>query len=633
MPPLPSLVSDNPAYSAYEEWLRSQAPLVSDEEMNSSKLAYDAALAKSSTPQKTGWESVLATSLGAALPAIIGGATGGIEGAGFGGEGAVSAMKAAQARWEADKARASEAVDKELAYTARNLDRDETLKATGEREKRDGISRLFIASGGDIEQMKREKMRTEAENARSDKALANQRDIKRMELDAKQKETIGEEEAQRLLEVYGIRAKPTWTVDEASKEITATASGTRADKTMGQEDRESIEKLKQEGRAEIIKARAQMKDMDPEAQRQMGLALAGHEPDFSSVTNRDDAESIRKAFEASKKIEAQSEKLDQGERRLGQFDRQIAQGDQKLELDRQKLDYMRQESQSRIANTLQGQVYKEKELELRKAALNQAGDIAERRIALQQNALALRSNELGASDADPTEKAAAKARLQQMGADPLTIEAVDHIAKTKDLQGYEGEYRRRASLQNQLQGKEFKLVQPATMKAAASAVAVAQNLKPIYEKVVPALEKAYAGKSRIAKLTKYEIMKNLPTSEQQNLDSWLNMGSLLSLYNDSGKTITDTERQLFTDFMRGKAIVFGDLMDRLDYLTNRSTSTALLALRQEAMRPGSKAQAKDLAESIVRQLPKSAAVNFIKSDPELFDFTFDPTTNSLIPVN
>ena len=633
MPPLPSLVSDNSSYSAYEDWLRSQAPLVSDEEMSSSKLAYDNALTKSSTPQKTGWESILAASLGAALPAVIGGVTGGIEGAGFGGEGAGSAMKAAQARWEADKARASDAADKELAYAARNLEKNEGLRSTGEREKRDGMGRLYIAEGDAIERLKQERVRNEAEDSRLDKTLANQRSVKQMEIDARQKETIGEEEAQRLREVYGIKAKPTWTVDEASKEITATASGTRADKTMGQEDRESIEKLKQEGRAEIVKARAQMKDMDPEAQRQMGLALAGHEPDFSSVTNRDDAESIRKAFEASKKIEAQSEKLDQGDRRLGQFDRQIAQGDQKLELDRQKLDYMRQESQSRIANTLQGQVYKEKELELRKAALNQAGDIAEKRIAVQQNALALRTNELGATDASPTEKAAAKARLQQAGADQLTIDAVDDIAKTKDLQGYEGEYRRRTSLQNQLQGKEFKLVQPAAMKAAASAVSVAQNLKPIYEKVVPALEKAYAGKSRIAKLTKYEIMKNLPTSEQQNLDSWLNMGSLLSLYNDSGKAITDTERQLFTDFLGGKAIVFGDLMDRLDYLTNRSTSTALLALRQEALRPGSKAQAKDLAESIVRQLPRSAAINFIKNDPELFDFTFDPTTNSLIPVN
>ena len=626
---LPSLFEDNRAYQPAWDQARNWQPSITNEQLEAARADADAAFGDLSTAPTIPADQTIAASIAAALPALFGGITHGSEGAGWGGEGAVAAIKDFQARSQKDIERQQEA--SRLGYEKKQRGYETLLSlAQREREKNDeNVNSLLMAGGKDAS----DSMRAEAQ-------AENQREIQRMQDENellkidKQNEAdqITPELSKILEEKFGVPIPPGTKFKLAEDMLTADdkAAGRSNDVLkMFLEDKAKADA--RENARTLVADRGLQTRLTLEEKKKLS-AFSGAEQevianasrgklDFSGIDNPEVMKLASKVYNDNAKLGQQDRKLDQADIKLKQADR--------------GLDIRDKSVTGTLADKAVGRELQARELGLKEAdvnwqqdfklqqekriaeAQNRGLDIQERRLLAQNNAQAFREKQFTSQATTPEGIAAAAQALRESGASDSQIAILSSERTQKGLDLAMGEIRRQVLQQKQIAGEIKKPLPAKAVEAFAQANTVQDVLDNAY-KVIDQLDRESWG-NPAATFTAQQIMGMIGPSDRAIAAKWLTMDGMRLLYTQSGKQINETEAKLFTDFFAGSsAIAVGDLKQRFNELARSAYTNALSQLDAGYLYAGTRAGSKELAKKLAKRAPSGLAGQLVSLRPNLF---------------
>lgn len=626
---LPSLFEDNPAYQAAWNQARSWQPSITNDRLAAARSDAEGAFDNLSAVPTTPAEQTIAASIAAALPALFGGITHGAEGAGWGGEGAVAAIKDFGARSQKDIERQQEA--SRLGYEKKQRGY-ETLLSLAQREKEqndENVNSLLMAAGKDA-----------SDNMRAEAQAENQRELQRMQDETellkidKQNEAdqITPELSKILKDNFGIDAPPGTKFKLAEDMMTAQdkAEGRSSDKLKmllederAKQTRENeLKKIaaRTEGSMKLKEYTKELAGLSDAGKKALTAAAAG-DLDLTGVTDPKEVDTIIKTY-------GKMHAVSQGDRKLDQADVRLDQGDRSLDI-RDKF------VTGALADKAVGRQLQARDLGLKEADMNwQQGfklqqekrvaeaqtrglDIQERRLVAQNNAQALRERQFTAQATTPEGIAAAGQTLREAGASDAQIAILSSERTQKGLDLAMGEVRRQILQEKQIAGEIKKPLPAKAVEAFAQANTVQDVLDNAYA-VIDKLDRESWG-NPAATFTAQQIMGMIGPSDRAIAAKWLTMDGMRLLYTQSGKQINETEAKLFTDFFAGSsAIAVGDLKQRFDELARSAYTSALSQLDAGYLYPGTRAGSKQLAKKLAKRAPSRLANQLVSLRPNLF---------------
>lgn len=636
---LPNLFPDNPVFQAAWDRNRNQTPSVSADEIARARADADSAFENLSVAPRTPISRTIAAAIGASLPALFGGISGGWEGAGQAGTGMVSAMRNFQAQEENNLQREQQA--SRLGYEKKQRSYETLLSlAQREREQRDQMTNeLLMKAGEDISENKRAKDR--ADEARALERLRFENDKELEDIKTANKGSVTQEMADSLkaqAEKLGLKIEVAAgepievgkvVLDQLElrrKELAdeAIATDREADNSretlkalMGDENKEAdrANKLDQISARGVqtrmtLGTKKELAKMGAVARATVGRIMDGEDPtpeDLAQITDPNDMKIVMNAWK-------NKQQATQGNRRLDIQDKNVTGNlaDKAVGRQLQARDLGLKE-----ANAAWSQEFKAKQFEAQRSYQNAQLGLQKQRVLAQQNAQLLKTRQFEAQMATPEAIAAEKTSLASIGATPEQLATLESEHTQQGLKLASGEIRRQLQYQKQATASIPKRLPAKAVEAYAAANNVQDILDNAY-KVIKVLEKDSLG-NPYATYTAQSIERLIPVSDAARAKSWLTMDGMRLLYTLSGKQINETEAKLFTDFFAGSApMAIGDLRARFDDIARNSFTTALSHLDASAILPETRSSAKILAKRLVQRTPPKTARELVALRPDLF---------------
>lgn len=616
------------------EQQRQRQPIVPPDQLAAARSEADSYFSKLQETPTTPLPQLIAAALGASLPAIIGGFSGGIEQAGYAGPGMGAAMTSFMDRQDDLHKRQQRTA--EIGYEKRQRMYDTLLDlSVKDKASRDSDMQDVLLAGA----------KEQGEISRADATRANQIQLQRMQDETELEKTritnppVSEELANEIAKLSGgkylvepgaskqaaeaalqvIQAKGAATRDEVDRlRLEYDIEKTEWERSpQGQE--QALAKIRAQGEETRKNAtlRDQLGNLTPEETRAIELARQGQPVPDELIDKMKDPKALALLAKTSRdfKIGVQGDtKLAQGERGLDlkeKFgDANIADKVVGRSIQQQQLELQKQKA-------VWGQSFQMQREERMKEAQVQGYALQKQRLVAQQNAMMLKSKAFDMQVATPEQIAAEKASLAASGASPEMLATLDFQTSKQGLGFAVGEIRRRMGQAAQINGETKKPLPSKAIDAVADSRRMTEVLSSAYE-ALSELKKLNKG-SPYATYTAQKMQEDLPLTKRGLLKDWLFFDGMQMLYTLSGKQINETEAKMFTDFFSGaSAMALGDIEKRFDELAEAGYAKTLTHLEGAYLYEGTRGPAKEMAKKLALKAKPAQAAKMMQAAPELF---------------